>query len=284
MSNAKQIFDRMRHSEMNAWVGGLDPEAIGDACAAILDRYVSIDSSSRLLDFGCGVGRVLLSVLKRKPQVGHITGFDILPQVIAFCDTHIASAFPQTTFELVQGRNEHYDRFIAMAGAKSAESRASSHAFLQSEHASAFTAAYAFSVFTHVEMVDFRSLLALLSNLLQPGGTLLFTAFLLTPYSRHSIQEGTTMFPFAEAATEAEGNIFIGNAADRLSFIAFDLSLVEQMVFEAGLILTHVEHGCWAGGNVYFSPSGQDVVVCRRPLQHIGPIPQTPGVTRPPRT
>jgi hypothetical protein len=120
--------------------------------------------------------------------------------------------------------------------------------------------------------------------LLEPGGTLLFTAFLLTPYSRRSIQEGTTMFPFADAATEAQGDIFIGNAADRLSFIAFDLCLVEQMVFDAGLILTHVEHGSWAGGNVYFSPSGQDVVVCRRPVQHTGPVPQVAGVARAPRT
>jgi SAM-dependent methyltransferase len=262
--NAKLIFDEIRQSEMNDWVGGMDPETIGDACLAILARYVTINSNSRLLDFGCGVGRVLLSMLKHKPQVGHVTGLDILPQLITFCETHIASAFPQTRFELIQGRNEHYDRFLAMARAGTAKS----HAQLQSEHAAAFTAAYAFSVFTHVEVADFRSLLALLSNLLQPGGTLLFTAFLLTPYSRHSIQEGTTMFSLADAATEAQGNVLIGNVADRLSFIAFDLSLVEQMVFEAGLVLTHVEHGSWAGGNVYFSPSGQDVVVCRRPFDH----------------
>jgi SAM-dependent methyltransferase len=260
MSDAKRIFDEIRQSEMNDWVGGLDPEVIGDGCVRILDRYLAIDSSSRLLDFGCGIGRVLLSVLKHRPEVGRITGFDIVPQVISFCDAHIASTFQQAKFELIQGRNDHYDRFIAMVGATAAKS----HSLLQSEYASAFTGAYAFSVFTHMELSDFRSLLALLSNLLEPGGTLLFTAFLLTPYSRRSIQQRTTMFPFADAAFEEGGDIFIGNMADRLGFIAFDLTLVQQMVLDVGLIMTHVEHGSWAGGNVYFSPSLQDVIACRK--------------------
>jgi SAM-dependent methyltransferase len=264
MSDAKPIFDQIRQSEMNDWVGGMDPEVIGDACAAILGRYVIIDSRSKLLDFGCGVGRVLLSVLKRVPEVGRITGFDILPQAIAFCDT-IARSFSQTSFELIQGRNEHYDRFIAKAGVSTAKS----HASLQSQYASEFTAAYAFSVFTHVEMADFRSLLKLLCNLLEPGGTLLFTAFLLTPFARHSILCGKTMLPLRDSVTEAQGNILIANRADRLGFIAFDLGLVEQMVFDAGLIITHVEHGSWAGGNVYFSPSMQDVIICRRPIERL---------------
>jgi len=263
MPSTAQIFDAIRQSEMNGWVGGLDPEAIGDTCMGTLDRYVAINAHSKLLDFGCGVGRVLVSVLKQKPAVGHITGFDILPQVIGFCDAHIASAFPQTSFELIQGSNQHYERYLAMAG----DNAPKSHALLRSEHGSAFTAAYAFSVFTHVEIADFRALLTLLAALLERGGTLLFTAFLLTPYSRQAIQDGNTWFSFPDSTTEAQGDVFVGNSADRLGFIAFDLRLVQQMVFEAGLVVTHVEHGSWAGGNVYFSPSVQDVVVCRRPFK-----------------
>jgi len=250
---------------MNDWVGGMDPEAIGDASIQVLDRYLTLNSSSHVLDFGCGVGRVLVSLLKRRPDVAQVTGFDILPQVIAFCDRHIAGAFPQAAFELIRGRNQHYDHFAAMADLGTAKD----HGYLRVEYGSAFTDAYAFSVFTHVELADFRLLLQLLSKLLKPGGTLLFTAFLLTPFSRHSIKTRTTWFvSFDDAATasEARGKIFIGNVADRLGFIAFDLELVEQMVFEAGLVVTHVEHGSWAGGNVQFSPSLQDVVVCRRPL------------------
>lgn len=277
MSSTAPIFDEIRRSEMNDWVGGADPEAVGEACRGILDRYLAINANSRVLDFGCGVGRVLLSLLKHKPEVSQVTGFDIMPQVIKFCDAHIASAFPRTKFELLQGSNDHYNQFIAAAGA----SPAKSHALVQTEYAAAFTEIYAFSVFTHVEMADFRALLLLLSKLLVPGGSLLFTAFLLTPYSRHAIRQGTTMFPLAGAVTEAQENVLIGNTADRLGFIAFDLMLMQQMVFEAGLIITHVEHGSWA--DAQFSASLQDVIVCRRPIKPPGPARQVETVARPPR-
>lgn len=277
MPDFKQIYNELRRSEMNDWVGGSDPEAVGDACVRILDRYLTINSSSRLLDFGCGVGRVLLSLLKHKPNIGHVIGFDIMPQVVGFCDTHIASAFPQAKFELMDGSNDHYDQFIAAAGVNSAKSMTQ----LQSEYASQFTGAYAFSVFTHVEMVDFRSLLSLLSTLLEPGGELLLTAFLLTPYSRRAIEQRATSYPFSDIAFEAQGNIFIGNSTDRLGFIAFDLALVEQMVFDAGLVITHVEHGSWTGAG--FSGSLQDVIVCRRPRESTGTVQHVPIVPRPRR-
>ncbi|MDO9091528.1 MAG: class I SAM-dependent methyltransferase [Rubrivivax sp.] len=278
MSDLNQIFDEIRKSEMNDWVGGSDPEAVGDGCVGILRRYLTINASSRLLDFGCGIGRVLLSVLKHNPAVGHVTGFDIMPQVISFCEKHIADNFPQTSFELMQGSNDHYDLFIAAAS----ESKPKSHSTLLGQYGSSFTGAYAFSVFTHLERADFQALLKLLADLLEPGGELLFTAFLLTPYSRRAIEERTALFPFGETALEDNGSIFIGNPSDRLAFIAFDLPLVEQMVFDAGLILSHVEHGSWTGSG--FAATLQDVIVCRRPRVLQGAIQHVAIVPRPLRT
>lgn len=277
MTDVKQIYDLIRKSEMNDWVGGSDPEAVGDACYGILKRYIALNGNSRLLDFGCGIGRVLLSILKHEPAIGSIRGLDIMPQVIQFCDENITARFPRATFDLIQGSNDHYDDFIKAAGRASPKSREQ----MLATHASSFTGAYAFSVFTHLEIADFRSLLELLAALLAPGGELLITAFLLTPYSRRAIEKRECLFPFGETAYEQDGKVFIGNPADRLGFIAFDLSLVEQMVFEAGLVITQVEHGSWTGAG--FSASLQDVIVCRRPVTRIGEIKHVPTVPRPAR-
>ena len=277
MNDVKQIYDLIRKTEMNDWVGGSDPEAVGDACYGILKRYIALNGNSRLLDFGCGIGRVLLSILKHEPAIGSIKGFDIMPQVIRFCDENIATRFPRATFDLIQGSNDHYDDFIKAAGSASPKSREQ----ILAAHASTFTGAYAFSVFTHLEIADFRSLLQLLSALLAPGGELLITAFLLTPYSRAAIEKRECLFPFGETAYEEGGKVFIGNPSDRLGFIAFDLSLVEQMVFDAGLVITQVEHGSWTGAG--FSSSLQDVIVCRRPVARTGEIKHVPTVPRPSR-
>jgi SAM-dependent methyltransferase len=275
MFDTKNTFGLIRGSEMNDWVGGSDPEEVGDACFGILKRYLTLGAASQLLDFGCGIGRVLLSILKNQPDTGRITGFDIVPQVIDFCATNIASSFPQTNFDLIQGRNDHYDQFVEAAGPTVSKSRGQ----LKIEYRSAFTGAYAFSVFTHVEMSDFQSLLELVKEMLKPGGEFLLTAFLLTPYSRRAIENQTSLFPFGETAFEMGGDIFIGNVLDRLGFIAFDMALVEKMIFDSGLVLTHIEHGAWSGS--HFSSSLQDVIVCRRPQERPGPTVHVPTVARP---
>lgn len=272
------IYDELRRSEMNDWVGGSDPEAVGEACLDILKRHLTFGPSSRLLDFGCGVGRVMLAIVKRGPQAaGRLVGFDIMPQVVDFARQHIASVAPWTAFELIEGSNDHYDGFIRAAGAIARRS----HADILAQYRGSFTGAYAFSVFTHLEESDFEVLLRFVGDLLVPGGEFLFTCFLLTPYSRDGIAQGTCMFPFERYTYEQGGDTFIGNTDDRLGFIAFELKKVEQMVFDAGLVITRLEHGAWTGCGV--AATLQDVVACRKPLVRTGAVARVPTVARPPR-
>lgn len=277
MSEVNCIYEKIKASEMNDWVGGSDPRQVGNACYQILDRYISIGESSHLLDFGCGIGRVLLSVLEHRPALGKITGFDIMPQVIEFCSSNIATIFPKTSFELIRDSNDHYDQFIESAG----KSEAVNKDQVLEHYRDTFSGVYAFSVFTHVEATDFSSLLKFVAQMMKPGGEFLFTAFLLTPFSRQSIYKRACLFPFETDAYEKDEQIFIGDTRDRLGFIAFDLLLVEKMVFDAGLVITHIEHGAWSGSG--FSSSLQDVIVVRRPNPRSGDIQHVPTVARAPR-
>ena len=275
--DVKEIFDLIRKSEMNDWVGGSDPEEVGDACFEILSRYMTLGPETQLLDLGCGIGRVNLSILKRQSNIGKVVGFDMIPQVIEFCISNIAAKYSRTSFELVQGRNDHYDLFVSAAGRSAPKNQLQ----LNAEYSSTFSGAYAFSVFTHVEYTDFQLLLGSVRELLKPGGEFLLTAFLLTPYSRRAIAQKTSLFPFSETAFEMNGQIFIGHVHDRLGFVAFDMALVEQMIFDAGLVITHIEHGAWSRSG--FSRSLQDVIVCRRPDERSVDAAHVPTVVRPPR-
>ena len=259
---------------MNSWVGGSDPEAVGDACFSILSRHLKLDSNAKLLDFGCGIGRVALSVLKHRPQVRQLVGLDIMPQVVDFCRSAIETEYPNTRFEAIEGSNDHYDGFVQAAGARP---RLAQREVIDRYRAS-FTGSYAFSVFTHLERADFQSALRFVQQMLEPGGEFLFTCFLITPGTRAAIVRNECLFVFRTDQFEEDGSIFVGNPDDRLGFIAFDQNLVEQMVHEAGLVVTHTERGSWPGTN--FSGSLQDVVVCRKPRARAGSIQRTPTVDR----
>lgn len=257
MPDFAAIYEKLRQSGMNDWVGGADPQEVGDSCAAVLLRHIPIGPTSNVLDYGAGIGRVALSVLRQRPDVKGLTGIDIVPKMVRFCDEAIGSRFPNTRFELLADHNEHYERFKDKTRPKSREE-------ITREHGETFDAAYAFSVFTHVDTGDFVPLLKFVSSLLKPGGRFLFTAFALTPFARMTLKLGWTFPVFEKTHFEDDGSVFIGNPEDRLAFIAFDISRLEAMILEAGLITCAIEYGNWRGGSV--GQSYQDVFVCRKPF------------------
>lgn len=255
-----RLFDEMRRSKMNEWVGGADPELVGEISAEILLSHLPSVPDARMLDFGCGIGRVALAVLRRRPELAALTGFDIVPKLVDFCRENIGANFTKANFELVADANDHYERYDR---AKSVEAP-QTHADLLAKYGSSFDSAYAFSVFTHIDVNDFAPLLRFVGTLLKPGGRFLFTAFALTPFSRHQLDKGLTNPAFSRLHFEENGAVLVGKPSDRLAFIAYDISRIEAMIWEAGLIPCEVEYGEWRSDKM--SRSYQDVFVCRRPL------------------
>ncbi len=255
MADLARIYDLMRGTELNERVGGADPKLVGQFCFHNIQLHLPLAPHDRVLDFGCGIGRVLVQVANNLPPTAAVVGMDIMPEVIAFCREYIAPSFGHATFELIEGSNVHYNKYINGAAAMK-------KAAVVSTYGGQFSKAYAFSVFTHVDLADFSALLRFVGELLAPGGDFMFTCFLLTEYSRAAIKNKTVQFSFDQPRHEHAGNVFIGNPADRLAFIAFDLGLVEKLVFDAGLIISRVEYGAWRGCG--FGSSLQDIVVVRK--------------------
>lgn len=258
---------------MNDWVGGTDPKAVGDASAALVRGLLPINPGSKILDFGCGIGRTMAALLDATNAPTDMVGMDIMPQVIQFCESHIKTVFPSTRFELIDDSNIHYDQFIGGEARTSKET-------LKSKYDSYFTDGYAFSVFTHIDRKDFEDVLKFVSAMMSPGGRFLMTCFALTEHSRMMIDQRQAIFPFQESVFVDDGAVFWGNQHDPLGFIAFDRQLIEQMVWSAGLVITKVQYGCWMGGDI--GASLQDVFVVTKPfaLQREEDIEMTPVVDR----
>lgn len=263
----------MRATPMNDWVGGTDPKAVGDASAALVRGLLPIGPGSKVLDFGCGIGRTMAALLDGADAPTEFVGMDIMPQVIQFCESEIKPVFPSTKFELIDDSNIHYDQFIG------GEARTSKDT-LKAKYENHFTDGYAFSVFTHIDRKDFEDVLRFVHAMMAPGGRFLMTCFALTEHSRMMIDQHQSIFPFQDSVFVDDGDVFWGNKNDPLGFIAFDRQLIEQMVWSAGLVITKVQYGCWMGGNI--GASLQDVFVVTKPfaLQREEDIEMTPVVDR----
>jgi SAM-dependent methyltransferase len=137
---------------------------LGDDQVAALRARAELVPSSRVLDIGCGYGRLAHS-LQRSGFEGEYLGFDVMKPAIRWCERRLAE--PGYEFRHVDVGNGRYNPAgsltipdVPLAGG-------------------GYDVICAFSVFTHMWPHDVDAYLALIGSALAPGGRAVISAFLL---------------------------------------------------------------------------------------------------------
>jgi len=213
-------------------VGAGDFRRIGEELAALLVRH-GLKPEHRVLDIGCGVGRVALP-LTRVLTSGTYDGFDIVKRWIRWCRRHITPAHPNFRFTHANIFNSHYNR----VGVPASQFR-----FPYAD--ASFDFAFATSVFTHLDLESARHYLREAHRVLRPGGTLLATFFLF---------DDTVASPALDFNVD-RGSYRLLSESDPDWAIAFDLAALADLLPNCT-----IERGGWRnqGGEQF-----QDVVVVR---------------------
>lgn len=131
-----------------------------------LERLAGLSKDSRLLDWGCGAGRLAIGVRERYADAGgriaEYHGVDVQPELIEWASENLTA--PGFRFTCVDVANERYnpsgqpDRTIA----------ADPHSV---------DVFYAYSVFSHMNDDDTAAYLALIATALSPRGRAFVTCF-----------------------------------------------------------------------------------------------------------
>src|SRR5688572_21791084 len=146
---------------------------VGQRLFGILKRHGGLKPSHRVLDVGCGCGRLALPLTDYLKK-GSYDGFDVVPELIAWCRQNIASRYANFRFEHVDVANAFYqDR---------ARGRAARYRFPY--ESGTFDFAILTSVFTHMLRDDLVNYAAEVVKTLKPGGIAVMTFFLLNDESR----------------------------------------------------------------------------------------------------
>lgn len=228
------------------FVGTGDFRRVGEQLADVLIGVGGLRSSDRVLDIGCGVGRVAIPLTGYLDATASYHGFDVVKRGIRWCQRHITPRYPNFRF--------HHVRVINPAYRWTGE-RASQFRFPFDDRS--FDFAFAISVFTHLVAVEIRQYLAESARVLAPGGRLLATFFLLNEFSLGNLPTRDVFtFPYAS------GVMRFLNAGVPAVGVAVQEDALLEMVREAGLIVEQIAYGTWSGradGTDF-----QDVLVCRR--------------------
>jgi SAM-dependent methyltransferase len=229
-------------------VGAGDFVAVGEEFLGYL-RKLGLTPESRVLDAGCGIGRLAVPLTAFLSERGSYDGFDVAAADVRWCGRKIGRRFPNFRFVHADVRNGRYNP----------NGRIRPEEYVFPFPAGSFDFVVATSLFTHLLEGAARRYLGEIARVLAPGGRSLVTFFLLDEEGRAAISGGRADFTFQVAAGEAH----VHDAAEPEAAVAYERSWIERLHRETGL---EIEGPAWRGSWTHLpgSVTYQDVVVARK--------------------
>ena len=207
----------------------------------------SLDPSYRVLDYGCGLGRLAIPMSAYLNPEGSYVGVDVDAGAIDY----LTELHPLPNFEF---RHVNIQSTMYNAGGVDL-----SPTLDQLGLGEGFDLSFLFSVFTHILPPDIEPLLGFLARTLKPGGEILASFFVLNEISLRGIDLGTSHRPFPFQIDGAR----IDNDEVPEGAVAYAEDDLFRHISNAGLAISHFSQGKWSGA-VPDSKHWQDMLVLTR--------------------
>lgn len=226
--------------------GGRGYEAVGRRWLSMLTiPPEGLKPDERVLDAGCGIGRIALPLTEYMSREGSYEGFDIEPRAITWCQYNITPNYPNFQFQVADIYNKMYNQ----------RGTQQPHEYSFPYPDDSFDFAFLASVFTHLLPEAVENYIAELSRVLRSGGRCVISYFLLNDRSIESIEAGNISrqtFSYKYDTYRLQNDKVPEHA------IAHDEDSIRGMYEKHGLrMMEPIQYGRWAGGK---GPGRQDVI------------------------
>lgn len=233
------------------FVYGVDPDfkVIGAEFLRHFTELGGLKPNHKVLDIGCGIGRIALSLTGYLSCEGEYKGFDIIRDGIAWCRENITPRYPNFHFEAVDIYNRTYNP----------RGKYSAVGFKFPYCDDYFDFVYTTSVFTHMLPADMENYLAESARVMKRGGRCVHTFFLLNDEAASLMAQGTAVFNFIY---KREGYLTVSRIEPEKA-VAYEEPRVRALYEKYQLkIIEPIHYGNWCGRKECIS--GQDVVAAEK--------------------
>jgi SAM-dependent methyltransferase len=232
-------------------IAGLEGLALnyemGPRLADLVLELCGLRPDDRVLDVGCGIGRVAVPLTRYLVDEGAYEGLDIVSDAVTWCTENITSAHPNFRFRHAPVHNDRYNPTGVLHD--------SEYDFPYDD--ASFDVVVLTSVFTHMLPAGVSHYIGEIARVLRPGGHALITMFLLNAES-----DGLRVLPASTFAFPHDrGPCSIQTLDPPEAAVAYREAFVRSELAAAGLEVD-VHYGSWCGRE---ATDLQDVIVAMRP-------------------
>ncbi len=216
-----------------------------------LDYFINLGGlkpGHRVLDVGCGIGRMAYPLSGYLTKEGSYEGFDIVKSGIDWCNRNISREHPNFRFLHTGLFNKLYN-----TGAKTAAEN-----FVFPYRDNDFDFVFLTSVFTHMMPAEVENYIREISRVMKPGAVCLVSFFLLNAESEDLMQNHPTHMNFPHN----KGFYRLHSGQVDTANVAYDESWVQSKLKAVNLETGQIHYGQWCGRPEF--TDYQDLVICRK--------------------
>jgi SAM-dependent methyltransferase len=220
---------------LRGFVGDGDFTAIGEEHLRYFIEYGKLRPDDKVLDVGCGIGRMALPLTHYLSAQGKYYGFDPTAAGVNWCTDHISSRFPNFHFTVADLHNEFYN--------PTGKYQPEDFRFPYADNS--FDFVFLTSVFTHLFPDAMKNYFSEIGRVLRPGGRSFITYLLINPESRELMSEGKSRMNFNH---ELDGcwTAYLDNPEAAL---AFDEASIRSLYLASPIRIEEFKYGKWCGRN-----------------------------------
>lgn len=223
-------------------------ERAGQEFLGYFKELAGLQPDHRVLDVGCGIGRMAIPLTGYLNSEGGYEGFDVVRRGVRWCADNITPWYPNFHFQVADIHNERYN--------PKGKYEARDYAFPYEDES--FDLVFLASVFTHMMPDEVDNYLSEISRVLKPGGRCLISYFLLNEESLGLIESGKSPLDFKPST----GTYRVVDPENPEHAVGYDEEHVLGLYAKHGLRPETPQYGSWCGRNQHLSY--QDIIVAAK--------------------